>query len=150
MSTNTSTKHNSCGCGPECASGASSAAITRGEGNESVRTAPREVYKPAVDIAESESAFVVHADLPGVSESDLSITYDDGTLRIVARIADRAKSTRRAVHSEYGVGDFERSFRIGEGVDVDAISASLRDGVLTLNIPKAEKAKARRIAVQTN
>ena len=107
------------------------------------------MFKPGVDIRETDQGFVVLADVPGAREQDINIQYNEGTLSIAARVGARTPTDRTAILREYGVGDFERSFRIGDGVDVENISAALKDGVLTLRLPKAERAKARKISVQT-
>lgn len=113
------------------------------------RTRAKEVFKPAIDIHETAEGFTVQADVPGVREQDVDVRFEEGTLTIRASVGSREQAGRRALVQEYGVGDFERSFRIGEGVDVERISAEIKDGVLTLRLPKAERIKPRKIEVRT-
>lgn len=114
------------------------------------RVSAREVFKPLVDIFETDNEFVVLGDFPGVKENDVDVRFEDGTLNIRARVADRPMTGKRPLSQEYGIGDFERSFRIGDGIAVEQISAELANGVLTLHLPKIERVKARKITVRTS
>ncbi len=112
---------------------------------ETTRTCP--VYIPAVDIYESEDALVLVADMPGVGPEDVSIDIRDNqlTLRGTVTIED----IKERVHiQEYGVGDYYREFSLGRTIDQSRIEASLRNGVLTLTLPKADVMKPRRISVK--
>jgi len=125
-------KASGCGCGP------SGSACT---------TARRAAFRPAVDIAEGEGEFVIVADVPGATAETLDLTVDQGVLTLRAPVAARSQAGACLV-AEYGVGDYERSFRLGEDIDVAKISAELKDGVLTLRLPKAESAKPRKISIR--
>lgn len=117
---------------------------------EAERMRNRWSYAPHVDIAEQPDRFVVVADMPGVGPDDLDISYERGTLTIHGRVTPRqAEQTTEYVAREYGVGDFYRSFQLGEGIDADRIEAELRDGVLTLELPKSEGWTRRKIPVKT-
>ena len=108
-------------------------------------------YVPAVDIIEREDELLLLADVPGAQPDGVDINYERGELTIVARVPARdANPHARCVACEYGVGDFVRSFRVGEGIDAGRIQAELNNGVLTLHLPKAEQATARKIAVQSD
>ncbi len=112
---------------------------------ETTRTCP--VYIPAVDIYESEDALVLVADMPGVGPEDVSIDIRDNqlTLRGTVTIED----IKERVHiQEYGVGDYYREFSLGRTIDQSRIEASMRNGVLTLTLPKADVMKPRRISVK--
>lgn len=116
---------------------------------ERVRSGP--TYAPVVDIVERPDRLLLIADMPGVSADDLDVTYERGTLTIRGRVAARpAYENRTLALNEYGVGDFERSFEIGEGVDSNRIEAELHDGVLTLHLPKSPELTPRKIAVKSN
>ena len=106
-------------------------------------------YVPAVDIVESKDEFLLRAEVPGATADGVNIDYERGRLTIHARVPERqmAENTRYLVR-EYGVGDYCRSFEIGEGVDADRIRAELADGILTLHLPKADKLRPRRIEVK--
>lgn len=105
-------------------------------------------YSPRVDLVETENELVLIADLPGVQSEDLDIRCEDGELLIHGKIQPRQREGQTYLLQEYGTGDFQRSFRLGETIDPSRISADLRNGVLKLNLPKSEKVKPRRIEVK--
>jgi HSP20 family molecular chaperone IbpA len=120
-----------------------------GEGLATVeRTRGGPTYTPRVDILETEAELRVFADLPGVQAEDLDIRFEDHELTIHGKVASRHADVEPLL-SEYGIGDFYRTFRIGESIDATKISADLNNGVLTLHLPKTEKVKPRRIEVKT-
>jgi len=107
------------------------------------------VWQPRVDIEESEDAYVVRAELPGMKLGDIKITVEDNQLTIRGekrREEEKKGTTYHRVERVYGA--FERSFTLGHLVDSDRIEALYRDGVLQVRIPKAEQAKAREIPIQ--
>ncbi len=114
---------------------------------EQIRSAA--VFTPRVDILENRDELVVFADLPGVRPSDLDVRFENGELTIHGRCTPR-QAEQEYLSVEYGVGDFHRVFNIGEAIDVDRISAELKNGVLTLRLPKSEKVKPKRIQVKGN
>jgi HSP20 family protein len=103
-------------------------------------------YSPSVDIFETDSALTLSADLPGVKKESLDINLQDQKLTITG-LVDEVESRLRPLYSEYGIGGFTRSFELGDTIDRKAISASLKDGVLTLVLPKADRLKPRKIEV---
>jgi HSP20 family protein len=112
-------------------------------------SAERETYAPVVDIVETTDEIRVVADLPGVSGNDVDIHFDQGALTITGRVKPRQdEANTRWLLREYGVGDFTRSLRFRLDVNVEAIRAEMKDGVLTVHLPKAEALKPRRIPVQ--
>jgi HSP20 family molecular chaperone IbpA len=119
--------------------------------NQPERTRAGRVYSPNVDIVEKENELLVLADVPGVQHGDVDINYEQGLLTIHACVRPRQETQATGcLRCEYGVGDFYRSFQIGEGIDASKIEAELRDGVLMLHLPKAETAKPRRIEVKAS
>ena len=102
-------------------------------------------YSPAVDIYETEDSITLLADLPGVETGDLDINVEDKQLTITGLVND--KSEGEAIYTEYGIGGYTRTFKLGDSIDQSKISASLKEGVLTLVLPKAEQLKARKIEV---
>ena len=103
-------------------------------------------WVPPVDLAEHDDRFVLTAELPGLTRSDVTIAYDDGLLtmrgqRPAPEAADRYHQLER------GQGQFSRSFRFSKPVDSAAITAEFADGVLTVTVPKATGAETRRIEV---
>jgi len=103
-------------------------------------------YSPAVDIYETDSVITVQADLPGVSKENLDIKVEDRQLTIVGLVAE-PEQRLSPVYSEYGIGGYTRTFKLGDAVDQSQINASLKDGVLTLVLPKADRLKPRRIEI---
>jgi HSP20 family protein len=104
------------------------------------------VFTPRFDIWETDDELVLYGDLPGVHPNDLDVRFEDGQLSLHGRVAPR-QSGVEYLAGEYGIGDFHRSFAIGEAIDTDKISAELKNGVLTLCLPKSEAVKPRRIQV---
>ena len=104
-------------------------------------------YVPRVDILENADETVLYADMPGVDGDNLDIRFEDRQLTIRGKVELR-QTDMNFVDGEYGVGDFYRTFAIGEAIDVEKISAEIKDGVLTLRLPKAESAKPRKIKVK--
>ena len=105
-------------------------------------------YTPLCDIVENDEAFWFQADLPGVAAEDLDISYENGTLTIDGKARLRQEAGTRYGWREYGVGHFHRSFSINTPVNVEGIRAELKNGELSLYVPKAESAKPKRIKVQ--
>ncbi len=112
---------------------------------EPTRQSP--LFQPRFDITESENELTLYGDLPGVSQDDLVVRYENEHLIISGRVADRNQGLQ-VLRQEYGVGDFQRTFTIGEAIDPEAISAEVHNGVLVVHLPKAEAAKPKRIAVK--
>jgi len=113
------------------------------------RTRGGRVYRPNVDIIEQSDKLLLQADLPGATAEDIDINLEKGVLSIHARARPRRDedATQYLTH-EYGVGDFARSFQVGEGIDADRIEAKFTDGVLTLRLPKSEALVPRKISVK--
>jgi HSP20 family protein len=107
-------------------------------------------HTPPIDIHEGAEGLVLEADLPGVTEGQLSIQLEDNVLSLFARASAPAPEGARVVHEEYRPGDFYRSFILSDEVERSKISAELKNGVLRLNLPKAERAKTRRIEIKTS
>jgi HSP20 family protein len=100
---------------------------------------------PPVDIFETKDGLTVVADLPGVEQKALDVRVADGILTLQGRTAHIAPGT--PVEREYELLNFYRQFELPEEVDSEKIAAELRHGVLTLSLPKKEKAKPRKIDV---
>jgi HSP20 family protein len=108
-------------------------------------------WAPAVDIAETKDAYMVSAELPGVSTDDLDITFQDGLMTIQGERYNRHNSSEEKVHRvEHRYGAFHRSFTLPSHVVADAIEASVRDGVLQILLPKAPEVHAKRIQVHAS
>ena len=108
-------------------------------------------YLPNVDIVERENEILILADMPGVLPGDVDIHFERGELTLYGKVPPRqAADKTNYLLREYGIGDFSRSFTIGEGVDDSKIEAELRGGVLTVHLPKAQKVLPRKITVKNN
>jgi len=118
-----------------------------GAGTERVTDVPRGIT-PLIDIHEGSDGLVLEADLPGVGENDVSIQLEDNVLMLHAKVQPAIPEGARVLHAEYGVGDFTRSFILSDEVERSKISAELKNGVLRLMLPKAERAKTRRIEIK--
>jgi len=107
------------------------------------RMATGTVLAPAVDILESEKAITLLADLPGVERSGVEITLEKRILTLRAKCGVKPPEGYSVLHTEYETGDFERSFTVSDEIDANAISASVRNGMLTLTLPKRAPDKRR-------
>jgi HSP20 family molecular chaperone IbpA len=116
-----------------------------GEGN----LEPHRAFTPPIDIHEGPDGLTLEADLPGATEENLFIQLEDNVLSLHARVTSPAPEGARLIHEEYHVGDYYRSFILSDEVDRDRISAELRNGVLRLTLPKADRARARRIEIRS-
>jgi HSP20 family protein len=105
------------------------------------------VARPRVDILETEQELVLLADLPGVKPADVDVRFENGELTIHGRRNATNPGKRRALW-EYEPAHYHRAFRLSEDVAADKIEAELKNGVLTVRLPKAEAAKPRRISVK--
>ncbi|MGO4398032.1 Hsp20/alpha crystallin family protein [Achromobacter sp. PAB15] len=112
--------------------------------NESNRAATL----PAVDIYENATGITLLADLPGVSKDRLSIKVQANELLIEGEAAVQVPAEVRLVHNELREPLFRRSFTLGHDLDKDNISANLKHGVLTLQIPRLREAQPRKISVK--
>lgn len=111
------------------------------------RSRTRAVFAPAVDIIETAEEVLLRADLPGVDDTSVDITLENGVLTLKARTEDAVPGEMRLVDGEYVSGDFERIFSISDEIDQEQIRAGVKNGVLTLHLPKAAPARARKIQI---
>lgn len=105
-------------------------------------------WTPAVDLRETEDAYLIEADLPGVKKDALDITVQDGLVTVKGErkrgVEGEAAAYRR---TERRHGPFERTFRLPRGVDPDQVAARFEDGVLTITAPKPAEMKPRQVQV---
>ena len=106
------------------------------------------VFTPDVDIFETETQITVLADMPGVTTQGLMIDLRDNTLTLQGDAPQQGGDHEHFIVSEYGTGRFYRQFTLSEVIDQSGISASLKNGVLRLDLPKVAKATPRKIEVQ--
>src|SRR5579863_5845592 len=113
------------------------------------QTRPGRYYVPDVNICEFEDSLKLWADMPGVKEKDVEVTLKDGILTIVGQVATDMYAGLRPTYTEYNVGNYYREFALNEEIDESKIRATMRNGVLELELPKKEQAKPRRIEVRS-
>ena len=107
-------------------------------------------WVPAVDIVEEKEQFVLRADLPGVKPEDIEVNMEDGVLSVSGqRINETSADAEGVRRLERRSGKFYRRFTLPETANPEEISAKSANGILEVTIPKQERIKARRIAVQT-
>lgn len=106
-------------------------------------------FNPPIDIHEGPDGLILEADLPGATEENLFIQLEDNVLSMHARIQSPASEDARLLHEEYQVCDYYRSFILSDEVDRDRITAELKNGVLRLTLPKADRARTRRIEIRS-
>ncbi|MFO8112831.1 MAG: Hsp20/alpha crystallin family protein [Desulfosalsimonadaceae bacterium] len=107
------------------------------------------VFMPPVDIFETENEINLLADMPGVKSDDVDIDLRENTLTIAGEITPFEEGDEEDLLVEYEVGRYFRQFTIPELIDQEKIDAQLSDGVLKLVLPKAEKAKPRKIEIRS-
>ena len=108
-------------------------------------------WMPAMDLLESGDDFVLRADLPGMSEEDVTIELEDSTLTISGERKSEHKAENEGFYRvERATGSFSRSLTLPKGVDAEAVTASFDRGVLEVHIPKPAERKPRRISIGGN
>jgi len=108
-----------------------------------------ERFVPAVDIKETDDKYLIEAELPGIKKEDVHIEVKDGVLTLRGeRKHEEEKSEGNYTRIERAYGQFQRSFTLPVNVEEDKISASYKDGVLAIELPKGEKAKPKQIEVK--
>lgn len=113
---------------------------------EGEQTKEGPVFVPAVDIYESSDAMTLVADMPGVAKEGLLVDLKDNTLIIRGEVA-KSEGELKMIYKEYDEGDYYRQFSLSEVIDQEKITATLKDGVLTLHLPKIAPAQPRRIEI---
>ena len=109
----------------------------------------RDSWKPAVDVEEDDNGYHLHMELPGMGKDDVSISFRENILTISGEKKEESEKNDRSYHCyERRYGKFERSFRISSPVVDDKIEANFKNGVLTIDLPKAEIAKPKQIEVK--
>ena len=110
-------------------------------------TVPARLFMPTADIYENANALTVVLEMPGVDKSNVDINVEGGVLQIDGRLDFAKYEGMQPVYTEYNIGHYRRSFSLSNKIDQNRIGAEMKDGVLTITLPKAEEAKPRRISV---
>lgn len=111
------------------------------------KTLPR--VRPATDILEREDGYHVFMDMPGVSKENLGIDLSESELTVTGRTASLGGEAEKYVEVQFGACEYRRTITVSDMVDRERIKANLRDGVLELHLPKAEKLLPRRIEIRS-
>jgi HSP20 family protein len=111
-------------------------------------TIPARVFLPNADISETDDALNVVLEMPGVEKNSVEVRVEDGVLKIDGRLDFSKYQGLQPLYTEYNVGHYSRSFRLSNKIDQNKIGAELKDGVLSLVLPKVEEAKPRTIQVK--
>jgi HSP20 family protein len=119
------------------------------ENKDLERTRERQCLVPKTDIFETEELIIIMADIPGVDRDSLDIMLDKNVLSIDAYNSSSENKDFSVTYSEYVPGDYHRKFRLAAEIDVDKIEAVVADGVLELQLPKADEAKIKKIPIKT-
>jgi len=106
-----------------------------------------QTFQPAVDVCDRGAEVTIIADVPGARADGIDVSFDDGVLAVHATVAPRPLPGR-AVAREYGIGNYRRTFRLGEGFDASQITAECRAGVLTVRVPRLAAVRPRKIEVR--
>lgn len=112
------------------------------------RTGQRAVFRPHVDIIDGPEQVSLRVNMPGVNENSVDLTLEKNILTIHGRVDDSSFSGFELTHAEYGVGDYERSFRLTNEVDREGIEAKMKDGVLRVQLQKSKQAIQQKIPVK--
>ena len=110
-------------------------------------TVPARSFVPVTDIYEAENALTVVLEMPGVDKSHVDISVEAGVLSIEGRLDFSKYEAMQPVYTEYNIGHYRRSFSLSNKIDQSKIGAEMKDGVLTITLPKGEEAKPRRISI---
>jgi len=116
-------------------------------GNCGTGCGSKRVYRPSVQVFESTEAVELVAEVPGADETSTELTLNKDELTVRARVTEPKENGSKLVYAEYGIGDYERTFRLSEEIDRQKIEARVKDGVLRVRLPKAEHVQPKKINV---
>lgn len=111
------------------------------------QTRPGRTFVPDVDIYETAESLWLWADMPGVDEKSIEVNLADGMLTLSGQVSLQEYDNLTPVYTEYNVGNYLRRFTVPNAIDSGRITARMTNGVLVLELPKAESAKPRKITV---
>jgi HSP20 family protein len=116
-------------------------------GKDEEATLPARAFLPVADIYETQDALKVILEMPGVEKDKVDVRVEDGVLNIEGRLDLAKYQGLQPIYTEYNIGHYARSFRLSNKIDHEKIGAELKDGVLSLTLPKVREAKPRTIQV---
>lgn len=107
------------------------------------------VWAPRTDLSETDKAFRIRLDVPGMTKEDITINLQNNTLTVSGeRSSEREEEGEEYVRVERTFGTFHRTFTLPDAVDPENVEAAYEDGVLTINVPKTEESTRRQIEIQ--
>jgi len=116
--------------------------------NKEESTIPVRLFVPVADIYEAEHDLMIILEMPGVEKRNVDIRVEDGVLSVEGRLDLTKYHGLQPLYTEYNIGNYARSFRLSSKIDQNKIAAEMKDGVLSLKLPKVEEAKPRSIRIQ--
>ncbi len=116
--------------------------------NKEETTIPARIFVPVADIYEAENALMVVLEMPGVEKSNVAVHVEDGVLNVEGRLDLAKYQGLQPLYTEYNIGHYSRSFRLSSKIDQNQIAAEMKDGTLSLRLPKIEEAKPRAIQIK--
>ena len=115
-----------------------------------LRSVPRGAF-PAISISDTEDALIVTAEIPGINPDDIELSVLENSINIKgSRNVDQPAQGQRYYRRERPAGEFDRTVSLAEKVDPEAVTASCKNGILTVKMPKAKKTKARTISIKSS
>ena len=116
---------------------------------EQVDAANIPLYTPVADIVETSDRYLLEIEMPGVREENVNVTVENDILSIHGRMSDAGSSAQKRISTEFEAGDYRRVFKLTDQIDRQGILASYKDGILRLELRKAEDSKPRKIEIKT-
>ena len=108
-----------------------------------------EYQTPRADIWRNSEKLVARLLMPGVELGNVEVNVEDEVLSVLGKATAFESDNYQSVHKESRLGDYWRSFKLSDDIDVDKIEASMKDGLLTLTLPLSERIKPRKISIKT-
>ncbi len=104
---------------------------------------------PKINVVENADDYTLTAEVPGMKEGDINVEIEDGTLTLTGRQEEKQETEEKNYRMrEFQSRSFARSFRLGDGIDADRVSARIRNGMLTVALPRKEEAKPKSVKVK--
>jgi HSP20 family protein len=116
--------------------------------NKEETTVPARTFVPTADIYEAQDALTVILEMPGVEKKNVEVRVENGILSVGGRLDLGKYQGLMPLYTEYNIGNYSRSFRLPSQIDQNKIGAEMKDGVLSLILPKGEEAKPKTIQVK--
>ncbi len=105
-------------------------------------------YLPETNIFEGDNKFVLELNIPGARKEDVNVNIENQFLSVEAKVSSDSYLDKKSLYREYQVGHFYRQFKITDSVEIEAIKAEVKNGMLSLTLPKKEKMQPKRIKIQ--